>query len=285
VKVFNVKHPSNTSTSPYVSRYWTVSSNSIATFQSTVMFYYADGDIVGTEADLYGASYNGSNWTVFSPVNTAENKGTATVTSFGDFTAGEQLALPVTLCGLSVTSGTVGAEIRWSTATETNNDGFEIERRNVTTVPSTVRWRTVGFVAGAGTSTSEREYSFVDRGVAAGRYAYRIKQIDKDGSFKYSGEAEVEVGLAPNEFTLGQNYPNPFNPTTTIRFTLAENARTTLTVCDLLGREVVRLVDGELKAGILHQAVFDGNGLPSGIYFAHLRSGIHSTLVKMLMAK
>ncbi|MEX0602086.1 MAG: T9SS C-terminal target domain-containing protein, partial [Bacteroidota bacterium] len=78
---------------------------------------------------------------------------------------------------------------------------------------------TVGFVEGAGTTSSPREYSFLDRNVPSGRYAYRIKQIDNGGNFTYYTSAEIEIGSAPEVLSLEPNYPNPFNPSTTMEFT------------------------------------------------------------------
>ena len=105
------------------------------------------------------------------------------------------------------------ANLRWSTATETHNYGFEIERRAVDGSPSTGSgWSNVGFVRGSGTSTSPRDYSYVDAGLAPGRYAYRIKQIDNDGTFTYAASAEGIVGEAAKVFALEPNYPNPVQP-------------------------------------------------------------------------
>ncbi|MBI4427692.1 MAG: hypothetical protein HY562_01075, partial [Ignavibacteriales bacterium] len=116
-------------------------------------------------------------------------------------------ALPVQLVSFSARANRLAAELLWSTESEVNNFGFEIERRSV----GSNNWTKVGFVIGSGTSTSAREYSHVDANVPSGRYAYRIKQIDNDGTFQYYGNAEVEIGLAAKEFRLESNYPNPFN--------------------------------------------------------------------------
>ena len=105
----------------------------------------------------------------------------------------------------------------WSTATETNNQGFEIERLQDSKIESLKEWEMVGFVPGFGTTTEIHQYSFVDESLQSGNYQYRLKQIDFDGNFEYSNILEVTVD-APAEFSLEQNYPNPFNPVTKIKY-------------------------------------------------------------------
>ena len=147
----------------------------------------------------------------------------------------------------------------WQTATETNNSGFEIERTSP--LPSPYQgeggeagrgWERIGFVEGKGTTTEIQSYSFADR-PEPGKYKYRLKQIDFDGSFEYSSEVEAEI-LSPLVFSLEQNYPNPFNPSTVIRFQIPDQARNDnmlvrLKVYDVLGREVTTLVNEEKFAG------------------------------------
>ncbi len=193
--------------------------------------------------------------------------------------------LPVELVSFLATKKENGIELVWKTATETNNYGYEIQKRVVNGSLLTENWEKIGLVPGAGTSGSPHEYSFVDGNVTSGRYAYRINQIDKDGSFKYGKEVEVEVGLAPKEFNLVQNYPNPFNPSTTIEFTVPVDGRATLKVFDVLGREVAGLFDGESKAGYYNRVVFDASRLASGLYFARLEFGGKQILKKMVLMK
>ena len=112
--------------------------------------------------------------------------------------------------------------LNWTTATETNNMGFEVERKQVFSSQSSVHnenWVRIDFVTGSGTTTKSQTYSFVDNNLSAGKYQYRLKQIDFDGSFEYSNTIDVEI-ISPDIFTLEQNYPNPFNPTTVIQFSI-----------------------------------------------------------------
>jgi len=205
------------------------------------------------------------------------------------------LTLPVELVSFAATVESMNAILRWSTATETNNYGFEIERRKIGDMNfasmnngnalTALQWSKASFVSGSGTSNSPKEYSFTDKDLRPGRYAYRLKQIDQDGVFKYSESVEVEVGLVPKVLTLSQNYPNPFNPMTTIEFTLAEDSKVSLKVFDMLGREVTTLMSGELKAGVLHQQTFDVSKLSSGMYIYRLQTGNMSLVKKMMVLK
>jgi hypothetical protein len=217
--------------------------------------------------------------------------------AFGSFKS-QTTPLPVELVSFTALSWRLNAELKWTTATEVENAGFEIERKTITNKQLTInngasrqssidntQWTRVGFVSGAGTTNSPKEYSFTDGNLSAGRYAYRLKQIDRDGTFKYSQEVELVVGTTPRVFTLSQNYPNPFNPTTTIEFTLPDDGKVSLKIYDVLGREVETLVSEEMKAGEYHQAVFNGVSLASGIYFARLQYGSKQLMKKMLLLK
>ncbi len=130
----------------------------------------------------------------------------------------------------------------WSTASEINNRIFKIERRK-----DNSDFITIGFIEGKGTTTEQQEYSYVDRNVTAGKYFYRLKQIDFDGTFEYSNEIEVET--APISFSLEQNYPNPFNPSTSIIYSIPQKSFVTLKIFNALGEEISQLVNEEREGG------------------------------------
>jgi photosystem II stability/assembly factor-like uncharacterized protein len=189
---------------------------------------------------------------------------------------------PVELTTFTVSEKDNGAVLQWNTATEVNNYGFEIERRVVNGERQTVNsWVNIGFIKGAGTSNAPKVYSYSDAIGFSGRYIYRLKQVDNDGSYKYSNEAEVTIAV-PKVFALSQNYPNPFNPSTTIEFTLAEDSHVSLKVFDMMGREVATLINQDLRAGEPHGAIFNASRLASGMYFYRLETE-KSSLVKKLM--
>jgi len=200
-------------------------------------------------------------------------------------------ALPVQMTKFTVTSKKMNTELQWSTATEVNCYGFEVERRMTSPLSPPYQggdvrggWQKIGFVQGAGTSNSPKDYSYTDASVASGTYAYRLKQIDNDGTFEYSSEAEITLSV-PKVFALDQNYPNPFNPSTTINFTLAEDSHVSLRVFDMLGREVATLANGEMKAGEVHNVLFDASRLSSGLYFYRLDAGKSSLVKKLVLMK
>ena len=195
--------------------------------------------------------------------------------------------LPVEMISFTAAATNSSVSLTWKTATETNNYGFEVERSAMVNQQSTMSnadWTKVGFVEGAGTSSHSHEYSFTDRIAQRGVAAYRLKQIDRDGSFKYTESIEVHI-LVPYSLTLAQNYPNPFNPTTTIEFTLPDDGRVSLKVFDVLGKVVATLVDGELKADAVHRATFDASNVSSGIYFFRLEYSASGGNAKQLMKK
>ena len=173
--------------------------------------------------------------------------------------------------------------LNWSTSTETNNKGFEVERCQVYKNEELQNWKSLGFVDGNGTSAKQHNYSFEDKKINEGKYRYRIKQIDFDGGYKYSGIVEIMIS-APEKFTLAQNYPNPFNPSTTINYSAPQAGKIKLAVYNLLGQEVAVLVNGEVSAG-MHQAAFNAKSLPSGAYFYKLQSEHSVSVKKMLLLK
>jgi hypothetical protein len=158
--------------------------------------------------------------------------------------------------------------LSWATATELNNLGFEIERRKALNIKSetTSGWEKIGFVEGNGTTTELKSYSFTDENVITGRYNYRLKQIDFDGTFVYSNEIEVDADFTPTEYVLYQNYPNPFNPTTTIKYSLPFESEVKIVVHNLLGEKIMELVNGKQGAGY-YEVNWDAGSIASGIYF------------------
>ena len=191
-------------------------------------------------------------------------------------------AVPVELASFEATINGENVNLNWSTASETNNQGFSIERS------TGAAFGEVGYVAGFGTTTESKYYTFTDRQVSSGNYSYRLKQIDFDGTVTYSKVVEVEI-LAPAEFNLAQNYPNPFNPATAINFSLAADSKVSLKIFDVIGQEVAQLVNGQLAAG-QHNVNFDASSLNSGVYFYKIEAnGVdgtsYSSVKKMILTK
>lgn len=176
-----------------------------------------------------------------------------------------------------------GIELQWITASEKNNFGFEIERKELSA--STFNdWQNIGFVNGNGTTTEINNYSFLDNKIKNGKYAYRLKQIDFDGTFEYSKEIEVEVDFTPEDFALYQNYPNPFNPITTIKFSIPIDSHVILEIFNVLGEKTALLIDKEMTSGN-HSIEFDAGFLNSGIYLYRLTSNNFTSIKKFILMK
>ena len=178
--------------------------------------------------------------------------------------------LPVELTSLNAASNNANVILTWNTATEVNSASFEVERALVQTSLAG-NWKTVASVSAAGNSNSPKAYSFTEKNVTTGNYAYRLKMVDNDGTYTYSNSVEVKI-TAPGTFMLGQNYPNPFNPTTIISYQLPVQSAVTIKVFNALGSEIATLVQEEKPVGA-YEVPFDGSSLSSGVYFYQLRAG------------
>ena len=142
----------------------------------------------------------------------------------------------------------------------------------------------LGFVEGHGNSNSPKYYAFVDNSLnKSGRYSYRLKQIDIDGTYVYSDVVNIDLS-APAEFKLNQNYPNPFNPTTSINYSVSEDSYVELIVYDILGNKVAVLEKGYKAAGSYNRS-FDASNLSSGLYFYTIKAGNYSSTMKMLLMR
>lgn len=192
---------------------------------------------------------------------------------------------PVELISFSGKYINGSVNLNWSTATETNNSGFEIQKSKV---KNQNEWKTINFIEGNGTTTEQKSYSFTDKNLSAGKYYYRLKQIDFDGTFSYSNIIEVDV-LLPDEFRLEQNYPNPFNPATTISFAVDNTSFVSLKIYDALGKEIATLINEVKQAGEYKIEFSPEPGLASGIYFYKLSSfgpeGEQTKTLKMMYTK
>ncbi len=189
--------------------------------------------------------------------------------------------LPIEL--ISFSAGVQGNKVllNWSTATEVNNYGFDIERRFESAKSN---WEKIGSVPGSGNSNSPKAYSFTDNyTLASGKYSYRLKQIDIDGSFNYSNEIFAEISK-PVSYSLNQNFPNPFNPETKISFSIKDAGNVNLTIYNVLGEEV-RTILNEFKEAGSYTLNFNAAGLNSGVYFYRLQANNYSEIKKMIVLK
>ncbi|MDO8469573.1 MAG: T9SS type A sorting domain-containing protein [bacterium] len=208
-------------------------------------------------------------------------------TDWGPYWYLDENPLPVQLA--SFTGRVVNASsvhLDWVTVSETNNYGFDVQRR----IAGTSAWYLLGFVPGNGTTLQRHDYSYTDNTATNGLWQYRLVQIDLDGTRNEVEPIQINMGptsvaeVVPLEFALEQNYPNPFNPSTTIRFTVPVTGPVTLKVYDLVGREVAMLADEVMQAGA-YERTFDASGLASGVYVYRLQSGGNVATQRMTLMK
>jgi len=183
--------------------------------------------------------------------------------------------LPVSLINFSATPGTSSVTLRWSTSSEINNLGFEVQR----SIDGTGGWTTLSFVNGAGNSSSTQNYSYLDENLSARRYYYRLKQIDIDQRYEYSPIVSAVLD-SKNDFALEQNFPNPFKNETVIRFTLPQRAKVSLSLFDMNGR-LVRVLVNESKESGTHAVTFNSGTLTRGLYYYKLQTGELTAVKKM----
>jgi len=169
-------------------------------------------------------------------------------------------------------------QLEWITATETNNYGFEIQKRYDNT-----SYEKIGFVPGNGTTTNGTQYSFTDNSLFAGRIFYRLKQLDFNGDFEYSNEIMVEV-LNLTDYQLFQNYPNPFNPSTSIKYSIPVQSKIKIGLYDIIGNEVSILFEGIQQSGV-HNINLNADNFPSGVYFVAMAAENFSKTIKITLMK
>jgi hypothetical protein len=194
--------------------------------------------------------------------------------------------IPVELISFTASVENSNVILKWVTGSEINNHGYDIERGHNS--PGKLYWEKIGFVTGNGTSSDKHSYSFTDQKLSAGKYEYKLKQINYDGSFTISDLVEVEI-VSPGEFILYQNYPNPFNPSSKIKYTVPFQAGNhpvyvQLTVFDLLGNKMALLVNEEQKPGE-YVLEFNGSNYASGLYFYRLTAGNFTDTKSMILIK
>jgi hypothetical protein len=190
---------------------------------------------------------------------------------------------PVELISFNASVQQNSVNLRWETATEVNNYGFEIERSQRSNVKNQ-NWENIGFVNGYGNSNSLKNYYFKDDNLNDGSYSYRLKQIDNDGTFTYSNAVNVPINISSNSFVLHQNYPNPFNPTTRIAYSLPQESFVTIKIYDILGNELAVLVNENQPSGP-NEINFDGSQLASGTYIYKIQTNNFSDTKKMILSK
>lgn len=199
--------------------------------------------------------------------------------------------LPIQLTSFTASTKGPGVTLSWQTASEIDNFGFEVEKDSARDHQTFVMIPG-GFVEGHGTTLVPQTYAFVDGNATPGKWAYRLKQIDLDGTVHVFDPLLVDLMTTavgsdtqvPTELELLQNYPNPFNPATTIRYGLPQKSHVTVAVFNALGQHIALLQNGELAAGY-HEVKFDGGNLTSGVYFYRIQAGSTVQTRKLLLLR
>ncbi|MDD5360919.1 MAG: T9SS type A sorting domain-containing protein [Ignavibacteria bacterium] len=265
VNLSETKHPNNTSSTDYLNRYWTVSQSGISSFSCSVTCQYVSSDVTGNENNMWASKYDaGQGWFLMNQADAFNHRLTGTVTGFSAISGGQQGQLPVSMSSFISNVSGRDVNLKWITASETNNDGFEIQRKT-----GAGTWAKTGYVKGNGTKTTPTTYTFEDRKLNTGKYQYRLKQIDNNGNFEYHNlTSDVEIST-PKEFKLSQNYPNPFNPVTNIDVNISAESKIKLIIYDITGREIKTLVNEILVPGY-YTYKFDAANYSSGTYFCRM---------------
>jgi len=220
-------------------------------------------------------------WVVISYSNSNASPGSHTITS----------SLPVELFAFDAVLDGDAAQLRWETASETNNAGFEVQHlseiHNPTLVPAQAgiqNWNVLGWIDGHGTTEVPQAYTYRVVDLTPGIHRFRLKQIDYDGAFEYSPEVEVVVEMS-GLFQASRAYPNPFNPETNFSLTIAREQHVQVAVYDVLARRVALLHDGFFPAQTARSFVFDAGLLPSGLYVIHVQGEYFTTTQLVTLLK
>ena len=246
---------------------------------------YRFGNLWAQSDTVAGVAFDGSNYNIiyypfeFREVISNVNPSCKQLISGSlDWLSNAATQLPVELESFAANAVNNNVSLNWTTATETNNNGFAIERKD-----NDNSYKQIAFVRGNGTTTAKSSYSFNDKNLNPGIYYYRLKQVDFDGSFEFSNQAMVEISL-PDKYILEQNYPNPFNPSTTIKFSIPTDEFVSLSIYNIIGEKVASLLNGKISSGA-HEINFNAINLTSGTYIYKLQAGSFTSTKKMMVIK
>lgn len=179
--------------------------------------------------------------------------------------------LPVELTRFEGTVDGRSVQLRWQTASETNNAGFRVEHRR----PVAGAWTRLGFVeskASGGTTTEAQSYQYAVEDLAVGTHAFRLTQVDLSGATHLHDPVTIELQMQ-EALRLSAPAPNPVSETATLRFAVKQQAEATIRLYNTLGQQVATVYEGTPQAGEGQVARIDVSGLPSGTYFLRLQDG------------
>ena len=265
--------------------YWDIHNDNDNGFIADVDFYYNNLALINDESalTLFTRNHTGDSWTLV-PDITINNQGddkdgigyiTANdLVSFGQFIISSNSADNSFPTELTIFTAKIeGDEIflNWRTESELDNKKYEIERSLPAEQSVDFNWETIGFISGYSNHNSYIDYLFCDKDIRnSGKYFYRLKQIDINGSYSYSPSLKVNF-VKPSRYHLAQNYPNPSNPYTSIQYSIPEDSYLKLTVYNILGQIVAELFNGISEMGN-YSIKFNGSHLENGIYYYRIEA-------------
>jgi hypothetical protein len=296
VRVHPNQQPPNITGGTPVNRYYDVMASQ--PLNGALRIAYLPPELNGIpEANLTSFRHTGASWAneggVVNVSSRCVDLSTVSFPTYSSWTLGDAThPLPIQLASFNaLVTNRNDVRLNWQTLTETNNYGFYVQQRSSSSidffdVPNS-------FVQGHGTTVEPHDYNWIHHGVLPGTYYYRLKQVDLDGTIHFSEGRQVEVlsptgateTYTPSAFNLAQNYPNPFNPSTQIQFTVEASGYTTLSVFDILGKEVKSLYADIAEPGKLYSVSFDASGITNGTYFYKLVNGNKTSIKNMLLLK
>ena len=208
-------------------------------------------------------------WTWNTSAQTFSRSG---VSSFSQYAIGEaSTPLPVEFASFRGIALDNAAKLEWTTATEQNNAGFQVQRK----VDGSFQNIDGAFVEGAGTAEEPQSYSYRVEDLDAGQHTFRLKQVDVDGGSSFSKETTVKVGL-DSQYEL-QAYPNPISEQATIKFAVKESQDVTLELYNTLGQRVQVLHQGAVPSSQTRTVSLQASDLSSGLYIVRMRGESFST--------
>ncbi len=294
---YSGSQPAGAGSVPKAFMYWDISPTGGIGYIYDMTLYYDEGQLDGIAENKLHPAKSTDNGTTWQPYLSEGNgpgqfqidivNNSITIyglTGFSWFGLGDvDTPLPVNLTSFTSSINNRNVKLNWITESEFNNAGFDVERAEVRS--QNLEFKKIGYIPGKGNSNSPVNYTFEDKKLDAGKFNYRLKQIDNNGNFTFFNLSNtVEVGI-PTKFDISQNYPNPFNPVTKIDFALPLDSKVSIKLYDITGREVKTLVNDSRTAGY-YTVQFNASDLSSGTYFYRIMtksSGTDYIMTKKLV--
>jgi len=272
--------PKSTSTvSPYR---WQLEAPGVEFDAVDVRFHLSDPDVTGLSDPASTVILRESDTGSFNAVPTRFDDGGTPADSTDDALVAEGLTelgtfrfgsdspsnpLPVELTAFTASRDGRDALLTWTTASETNNAGFEVQHQQ----PQGASYATAGFVEGAGTTTQPQSYRFRVTDLGPGTHRFRLRQVDIDGTETLTEPVTVTVEAA-RRLALTATGPNPVRHRTQFAFTVQQQGAATVALFNMLGQQVQTLYAGPATPGERRTVDVSAQSLASGVYFVRLRA-------------